>query len=466
MQGLKLTVLYKNRTQCTEFVKYINNVLFDEHVRKKLLNVNFIAVFCDGSTDMAVIEKECIYIMFADPETLEPVLTFLSLKDLPSQDATGIMSAITSAFADISLPELREKMVFLASDGASVNSGVKTGLAVKFRESGQEWLLFVWCLSHRLELALKDALADVMEPIKKCLTNLFYLYEKSSKKLRELRNMHKVIAEVYVFENGRVKPSKCSGTRWIAHLLPSMSGLVDKFGLYLQHFENIIADPSNNTDKSTLEGKRKQLTDASILLRSALFIDRLDSAKIFSLLSQKEHFNLIVMVDRLGDMIFSYERMKRGFSKRPESVYNLTHVDKVLKDVVCEHDENGKKVYKYQDIKLDYFKREKNSLANNVESYVDLILDAIKERFGGISEDDRDLEGAPTAGDMFLHDICCIIDSRKWILPDSVLPSAENIELCFEKSLCCIERVFTQFEMILSKVNPSINIVSVQQEYS
>ena len=333
----------------------------------------------------------------------------------------------------------------------------------QFRESGQEWLPFVWCLSHRLELALKDALADVMEPIKKCLTNLFYLYKKSSKKLRELRKLHKVLAEVYVFENGRVKPSKCS---WIAHLLRSMSGLVDKFSLYLQHFENIIADPSNNKDKSTLEGKQKLLTDASILLRSALFRDLLDSAKIFSLSSQKEDLNLIVMVDRLDDMIFSYELMKRGFSKKPESVYNLPHVDKVLKDVVCEHDKNGKKVYKYQDIKLDYFEREKSSLANNVESYVDLILDAIKERFGGISEDDQDLEGAPTAGDMFLRDICCIIDSRKWILPGSVLPSAENIELCFEKNLCCIERVFTQFEMILSKVNPSINIASVQQEYS
>ena len=136
MQGLKLTIPYKNRTQCTEFVKYINNVLFDEHVRKKLLNVNFIVVFCDRSTDTAVIEKECIYIMFADPETLEPVLMFLSLKGLPSQDATGIMSAITSAFADIALPELCEKMVFPESDGASVNSGVKKGLAVNQGRNG------------------------------------------------------------------------------------------------------------------------------------------------------------------------------------------------------------------------------------------------------------------------------------------------------------------------------------------
>ena len=64
------------------------------------------------------------------------------------------------------MPELKEKMVFLASDGASVNSGIKTGLATKFREDSLEWLVFVWCLSHRLELALKDSLDDVLAPVK------------------------------------------------------------------------------------------------------------------------------------------------------------------------------------------------------------------------------------------------------------------------------------------------------------
>ena len=74
--GVKLSLLYKNRTQSTQFIKYIDQALFDKDIRNKLERVNFIAVFCDGSTDSAVIEKECIYIMFCDPDTFEPVLKF------------------------------------------------------------------------------------------------------------------------------------------------------------------------------------------------------------------------------------------------------------------------------------------------------------------------------------------------------------------------------------------------------
>ena len=74
-----------------------------------------------------------------------------------------------------------------------------------------------------------------------------------------------------------------------------------------------------------------------------------------------------------------------------------------------------------------------------------MILEAIYECFGGLSEDDTDLEGTPIAGDKFLRDICCILDSRKWILPRSFPPTVDNIELYFEKNLLSLERVFLQF---------------------
>ena len=181
-------------------------------------------------------------------------------------DADNIRSAINAAFNDIFMPELASKVVFLASDGASVDSAVKSGVAVKFCEAGVPWLAFVWCLSHRLELVLDDHLEEVMERVKKCLTNLFYCYGNSSKILRELRKSHSVLSELYQFEDGRVKPSKCSGTRWIVHRLRSMFGLVDKFGLYLHHFENIIVNDSKNIDKAILEEKHRQLTDSKVLL--------------------------------------------------------------------------------------------------------------------------------------------------------------------------------------------------------
>ena len=181
-------------------------------------------------------------------------------------DADNIRSAINAAFNDIFMPELASKVVFLASDGASVDSGVKSGVAVKFCEAGVPWLAFVWCLSHRLELVLDDHLEEVMERVKKCLTNLFYCYGNSPKILRELRKSHSVLSELYQFEDGRVKPSKCSGTRWIVHRLRSMFDLVDKFGLYLHHFENIIVNDSKNIDKAILEEKHRQLTDSKVLL--------------------------------------------------------------------------------------------------------------------------------------------------------------------------------------------------------
>ena len=127
--------------------------------------------------------------MFVEPFEFEPTLSFIAFKDVSSEDADGIKSAIMKAFDDIGMPELKDRMLFFASDGTSVNSGIKTGLATKFRD-GIDWLVFVWCLSHQLELALKENLDDVFTQFKKSLTNLFYLYHKSSKKLRELCKLH------------------------------------------------------------------------------------------------------------------------------------------------------------------------------------------------------------------------------------------------------------------------------------
>ena len=98
-----------------------------------------------------------------------------------------------------------------------------------------------------------------------------------------------------------------------------MSGLIDKFGLYLQHFETIISDTTKKTDKATFKGKRKQLTDVSILLCSALFIELLEPTEKFSILSQREDFNIIDIVDCLDDMLLSYQIRKRDIDNDPDT---------------------------------------------------------------------------------------------------------------------------------------------------
>ena len=49
--------------------------------------------------------------------------------------------------------------------------------------------------------------------------------------------------------------------------------MLDKYGLYMQHFKNIIVDTRKQTDKAKLEGKHRQLPIAETLVLGALFFE-------------------------------------------------------------------------------------------------------------------------------------------------------------------------------------------------
>ena len=261
---------YEHNNACKTFIEFSSKCIFEKSTKEKITRAHFVSVLCDGSTDSAVVEKECVYVIYIDLDTFTPVCSSFSLQDPESQDAIGIKDAITKAFGDNGLQETLNYMTFLTADGASVNSGGNTGLVALFREL-YPWLVFVWCVSHRLELAIKHALKELIEPIEKCLMNLYYMYETSSKKTREIKILHDMLKEILEFENGVVKPHRASGTRWIAHKVTALDNMLDKFGMYLAHMENVIADTSKKTDKATLEGKRPLLVSADIVLLGCVF---------------------------------------------------------------------------------------------------------------------------------------------------------------------------------------------------
>ena len=81
-----------------------------------------------------------MFISFSDPDTLLSVLKFFNIATAElSQDAVGLKEAIKNAFKEKNLESVLDKMVFLSSDGASVNSGKKSGLIRMFQED-YEWM--------------------------------------------------------------------------------------------------------------------------------------------------------------------------------------------------------------------------------------------------------------------------------------------------------------------------------------
>ena len=83
-------------------------------------------------------------------------------------------------------------MTRFGCDGASVNIGAG-GLRGSLEKS-VPWVVVFWCLAHRLELSLKDALKDTFfSSIDEMPLRVYYLYEKSPKTCRELDD---VVAEL------------------------------------------------------------------------------------------------------------------------------------------------------------------------------------------------------------------------------------------------------------------------------
>ena len=107
---------YEHNNACKTFIEFSSKCIFEKSTKEKITRAHFVSVLCDGSTDSAVVEKECVYVIYVDVDIFTPVCSFLSLQDPESQDAIGIKDAITKL-------EALNHMTFLTADGAFVNSG-------------------------------------------------------------------------------------------------------------------------------------------------------------------------------------------------------------------------------------------------------------------------------------------------------------------------------------------------------
>ena len=140
------------------------------------------------------------------------------------------------AFADLGITDYRERLVCLCVDGAAVNLGHRHGVAALLQED-VPWLVAIHCLNHRLELGVKNALTKTyMDEITTMLTNLYYVYEKSPKRLREL----KAIGEI--MDTSANKPEKAHGTRWLQHKSRALHTLLSGYPVIVSHLEAMATD--------------------------------------------------------------------------------------------------------------------------------------------------------------------------------------------------------------------------------
>ena len=182
---------------------------------KDLAKACYFCILSDGSTDSNVAEEELGYVLFLLCNG-NPMLKFISIEPANNANAEGIHICIKEAFEQAGVLDLSKKVIMLNVDGAAVNTGVHHGASVLMKEPSP-WLQLIHCFNHRLELSIKNAFkTDAFVKIDEILMKLYYLYQKSPKRLRELKHMSEA------WEKSVPKLSKSHGTCWIDHKLKSM----------------------------------------------------------------------------------------------------------------------------------------------------------------------------------------------------------------------------------------------------
>ena len=125
------------------------------------------------------------------------------------------------------------------------------------------------------------------------------------------------------------------------------------------------------------------------------------------------------LVEELGDMFLAYYFMKQQFERNAEAIFSLPNLHKAMSGVKVEQNKNGT-LYKYQDTTLQYYERKKESIRRNTAKYIDMILEALIERFSALSEENdhgEDKSGTTIAGDSLwrLSSVRFLkMDSSRW----------------------------------------------------
>ena len=89
----------------------------------------------DGSTDASILEQEFLYVLFFSSFSGVPVLKFLSVDTPQHAHTDGLKQCIKDSFQRIEITPLSSRLAIMNVDGAAINTGIHSGLGIKFKET-------------------------------------------------------------------------------------------------------------------------------------------------------------------------------------------------------------------------------------------------------------------------------------------------------------------------------------------
>ena len=267
-------------------------------VIEKIKEGGYFGFLTDEVTDISNVCQLVSFVKYFDNDKGKADTVFLNVSDLlsfsetSSPDANAIVNCIEKRFEKLTM-EIK-KLVALLSDGASVMTGEKGGVAALLRKEFVPTMINVHCICHRLALACGDTGDDYkfVQDVEENLLLLWAFFKNSSKRLDiyiKLALKSKNYTSMTKKRRQKIvkKMKKACRTRWLS-LHAGVDAAWEEYGGLIEALK-VLADDSKTGSKA--KGILTKVNNIEFLGSLCLFRNMLPILSILSKTFQTSSLN-------------------------------------------------------------------------------------------------------------------------------------------------------------------------------
>lgn len=293
-----------------------------------------ISLILDATTDNRGKHFAIVYLKSLEADVydgvvkqIRPVMYFYKLLEFGMEEnAEAYLNILQSSFSDNAMERdvkfeevIKNNLIALGSDGASVMIGKNHGLIVKLREYTGRSIVSVHCLAHRLHLATGRAWKDLsyFSEFEKLINNIYLFYNNRGHK----RKAH-LLTTATLMQQTFYEFSEIFHVRWITSELVAVSRVNKSYEILLTDLEQISTDLDFNLrTRNDAKELYDKIREKSFLALMKFVIDVLN---LFSTLSKKLQSQYGVVIDK-ADLFetfrISLNRYKRQIALEEIKLY-------------------------------------------------------------------------------------------------------------------------------------------------
>ncbi|XP_028640597.1 zinc finger protein 862-like [Grammomys surdaster] len=320
--GTTLLGKYRNRTACTQFIKYISETLKKEILRD-IRNSPCVSLLLDSCVDSS--NQACVGIYMRYLKQMEVTESYITLAPLSSETVDGYFETIVAALDELDIPFRKPGWVVgLGTDGSAMLS-YKGGLVEKFREIIPQ-LLPVHSVAHRLHVAVVDACGNI-DLVRKCerhIRTVFKFYQSSNKRLSGLQGVAAPLEQ----EISRLKD--LSAVRWVASRRRTLNAFVVSWPALARHLQSVV-DTGGQVGQRA-KGMLKLIKGFHFIKFCHFILDFLSIYKPLSEVCQKDLVLVTELNSTLGRAYVALERLCQQAGPKEEE-FNAGFQDGQLRGI-------------------------------------------------------------------------------------------------------------------------------------